>query len=763
MSRWHERLYAYLWVCLEMDMLKGRKLEKIVVKPAANDAASAGDEGVAPLRALTEDQKILRAACQNSMVVTVMALSSPENQPRQKAIVSVCGPVDKWHSEQNEQLRDVNSTVRWMQRQLNQDFMGHLNEIWACVKNRDTAEFVGLTMRWREGLAGVVDDGNCHQVNVDCELAAVVGDLAVSLVGQRLRRHMWMLRGWPNRCCLMLQWQPEGFSRRDTSQLKQDYDNWERLKSEENAGPCSFLLERSIFSLRCVEQVVGMMKLDRWEMGLHTNEVLLRKAQRLVQTQVVEDGFNRMRRVEQKKHNRVSRTSELYKCLVERKVLNVVHHFETIKPREARLTAAPRLPANAYQPKADIWPRLKEIIGYNQKTSWWSGGPGGHHLPYCDLELAKFVCERNLENIADRAWLGCLLHSERLMVRSVAPDGGRGQWMLSFGNCGGSAAICWPMEAVAMPGVDFVRCYLPVKVDKFDELPWVTVVDEEAWETMPFAWQPMLKLWSLYPELRGSRFSGIFALPTAAPAPMVVTAARGAFWDLPRVTLARLAKHLQLPCDEHEPIFDFCFNMVKQILGVSDKEALEIMSSRLARTAQAQNAGVDAFLQIDEMCNMLNQEDRREITSEKAELKKKQEVHAEFKSAYKKKRLAVSGKPAKLKVQTRQQLAKKSPPAGSGQRVYMKELPPADFEQWELKHLVLEGGSLWRCNVQGAWACHFPPFPRRSFAHRLYGGERACVVLCLRELWDRFLDQTGRERSDCPIGNLWAEDFAPLG
>lgn len=726
MQCWHERLFAYTWIAIEMDMLKGAKLERLRLK---DPASGQGDDAASvPLQHATPDKQALKAACQNTLVLSVLALSAPENNMKQRVILAACEPVEAWHSSQNKATRNVSDTFAWMAEQLSHGFMDHLGDIWSVLGSFSKLDWVGFTTVYSSAQANIVDDPMHLQIVSEQELALLLCKIVVCLVGQRLKRHMWMMRGWPNRSILMLAPPPGQTAEDAVALLKNDLENWRKVEGGAHRHRASPMFERSTFRLGVVEHLTGMLDADGWELSGKTEKALRDRHSRLIQTQVNEDAFNRMRYLEQKKPNKVSRQEELYRVVIEKGVLHKVHGFDQIQRHEVGLPRGLDFPPAAFQPKATLWKALKGIVGHNQKSAWWSGGPTQHHVPHCDLEFFKYLVDEKHEHLADCAWLSCLISSPTILVRRIAalgqPDN---DWMMCMAEVSGSASICWPFDVASAPGDGDMPRFRPRKVKDFMTLPWAVVVDETLWEAVAIEWTCPLAMWSRCPASRMTEPSAsLCAWATSPPGPLLTVAAMQAFFDLSRPTLIKLSGRVGVPFSEGDDLFTVCFGLVQGVLQCTDAECLDVVGKRLAATAQCEDAAIDAFMDLDEALDMMKMDDRKDIVAEQTEIKKHRESHETMATAYKTKRVQVSGKPGRLPSGSAAAVLKR-PETRAGEKIYIKAVP-AEIEQWQIRHLTPEGGFIWRGNVAQQWSCHFPPYSRRSFSFRLWGGERSCII-----------------------------------
>ena len=113
----HQRLFGYLHIALESDMLSGKAARKLVVpKEIAGDGAE--DPEHAPLRRPLLEDKALRQQCQNALVFAVVVFSDEDNLMRRNSIVRIAEPWQEWFNHQSKELRSAKASWPWELRQI---------------------------------------------------------------------------------------------------------------------------------------------------------------------------------------------------------------------------------------------------------------------------------------------------------------------------------------------------------------------------------------------------------------------------------------------------------------------------------------------------------------------------------------------------------------------------------------------------------------------------------------------------------------------
>lgn len=99
-AQWSSRLFGYLTVCLEVDFLGAMnhaKMKAIEPKPGKKPDTSSNKEG--------EEEMTPRKAAGNQMVMGTVFMLDSRNRDILLCILEAVAPLERWYSEQNEQIR----------------------------------------------------------------------------------------------------------------------------------------------------------------------------------------------------------------------------------------------------------------------------------------------------------------------------------------------------------------------------------------------------------------------------------------------------------------------------------------------------------------------------------------------------------------------------------------------------------------------------------------------------------------------------------
>lgn len=462
-------------------------------------------------------------------------------------------------------------------RRMREGFFEHLG---ACLGTMSQEELLGrIGMRTRQTANANTDDleGVLYLEN---EYATRMASFALSLVGHRLRRFLWLLRGWPARTAFFVKGHASEAQQEATLKaLRRDVDNFRRFEEMQLSSPLAKeVCRRSQFKLACVRQVVECLKEEHWTITQRASELFRQRNSRLMGTQALEDGFQRQRRKEQVGQSNQGRAQSIMQAVVERRVLSNCHHFREAQCDERVIQRGAKLPVHTFHcGSGKTWSRLKEIVGYNRTPTWWSTTPENACVPHSDLEMVDWLISRNRTGDISHAWMNCLLGNDRLLVR----EKGTSQWFALVVVIGGSASLGWPFDE-RREGVAGDLFYSPsLSVSSVGQLGIFLVLDDETYECKVLEWLAPAAQWAACPSLLRGRPVSLIARPTSHGTTSLLTAAcRFGLYDFSKQVLESLAGYLGIPCKGID-VFDLAFNIVKTVTNEPDNVVMDYLLARV--------------------------------------------------------------------------------------------------------------------------------------------------------------------------------------
>ena len=84
----------------------------------------------------------------------------------------------------------------------------------------------------------------------------------------------------------------------------------------------------------------------------------------------------------------------------------------------------------------------------------------------------------------------------------------------------------------------------------------------------------------------------------------------------------------------------------------------------------------------------------------------------------------------------------------------LAQVPMDSITQQQASRITPPGGHIWNGWKHGAWHCHLPPYARFHAPWSVHGHHPA-VLLCLRTMWEWWLEDAGLPWSACPVAGLF--------
>ncbi len=289
--------------------------------------------------------------------------------------------------------------------------------------------------------------------------AALSGSLALSLVGHRLSRCWWMLRGWPARLVLCLG--GDDLAKLVIALFRRDYDNFMELKRDIRVAGAKEIVDRSIFNLKVVMQDVLILQSKGWKFDAEYREHLVKVNSRIISSQVCEDGFNRQKNW--KKHpNRRGLVHGTYEALIKTKVADEVHHYTQPPPCATAVSRESDLRHEFYPQLSDMPKELFPIVSFDKKPKWYSSTGDSYTKPFADLNLLDFALRHGLKNNISDAWLGQIFDAtHQILVRHRHVPGQISRWFFPMLHVPGSSNFLWPADDCRLDGGN-LQCFSPL-------------------------------------------------------------------------------------------------------------------------------------------------------------------------------------------------------------------------------------------------------------------------------------------------------------
>lgn len=297
LPEWHLRSLECLYYGVVSGKLSAAKYKDIWGRSALeNDAPKAADDGDGEKPTTRRDDsqlRKLRQICDNTLLVASLFYADEDNLMRQSVLVGVAHVAQEWQGMHNQRCRSVEgaceASVGWSSRTFLSscsDSFGSLSRPELLVEMRFELVFHPRDL---QGLS--IDHPKVAQAD---EYAQLAGSLVVRLVAHRIRKFLDVLRGWPRWCALFAS--PDAQTRAAAMDLfRRDVLTYGSSMSEQPYPEVKAMRERSVFRLPAVQQYVELARAEGWRCSPRVQQFAQKANSRLLQTQVSEDGFNRLR------------------------------------------------------------------------------------------------------------------------------------------------------------------------------------------------------------------------------------------------------------------------------------------------------------------------------------------------------------------------------------------------------------------------------------------------------------------------------------
>lgn len=744
---WHVKVVALLYWGITAGKFKDSKMAATFgqhLLPPAGDVEAKGTtkEGEKTTRNLWQ-------VCENGLHVSVVVYCNEENHQRACIIARVSREVRFWHHNQNQRLRDVNENLKFLQEQSSGDFFDHL------FRTLDMLFDIGAMADMLFDLtpAEVVDLDH-PAVELQQELAAFAVDFAFSLCGNRVRRTLWLLRGWPGRGCMFACGPGDNEVREAKDQLLADRRRWLSLQ-EHDSTRLSPMLKRSVFLEIGVEQLSGILEKTGGEVTPQVREWARGAYTGVASAQIVEDGFNRMKLpVKQGRNRRVARERR-HGMLLSAELENTVRKYTPLDYESSVVPKGQCLPEDAYKSrKAQCSIDMDGLAGPSAQTSWYSPGASGWPQRFADLAILETLEARFGDlHRCDSTWRSCLLDGGTALVRRR----GENTWFFTMGTLpSGLAGIGWPAEEVEVfalvsrsaaasssassstPALAATMCFRPRRDVRIVHL--LVATDLEEFEARSLLVQSPLAQKCNTGTPRASCPLPL-TIQAGEPKPLLQHAAEHAFHKIPKASLLLIAEELQAGVTSDASLFDVLFALVKQVLECDDMRALAILKRRL----RAPSEGVTDILGGDGLDEVVEKADRSQF---KKQVKDEEQQKAAAERFRKDLQVGLT-KAAKTKEGKKYAQAEKT----RLKKVPRQQFVPSKLGREYLVALAPPGAKFWR-SEGGTWQVHLRPHARLSRSWQKYG-EAEAARLILRGCWEQHLSAAGLDDSHCPVQGLF--------
>lgn len=262
---WHLSLIKYSYLIVESGMASTKKIAQLAVKPPRGPQ---DERAVTDSKRLDLSEKAMRASAQNALVLSCLILGDYKNCRLARCIVAITAPLHRWHAEQKRAQRKSQGNLKWLVAQLDGAFTATIAGTLAVLADIPSLQTIAFDLG-----NGPVSTDNATLMSFpemfgdEDDIADVLGGLCLSLVGRRLARCAFLLRGWPLRLCGVL---GSASLRAETvREFQLDLSAYEAMKLQPAERSIQGFLRRSCFNDVACQQFAEALSLARrsWLLG----------------------------------------------------------------------------------------------------------------------------------------------------------------------------------------------------------------------------------------------------------------------------------------------------------------------------------------------------------------------------------------------------------------------------------------------------------------------------------------------------------------
>jgi hypothetical protein len=246
---WHTKLYGMLTALLMLGELGSQTNLQFgaAVMKALKKLEGAGDKDT--IKAGDAELKVAKDHAGNQLHFAAMLYSDPQNQNAARALITASRPALTAWSNMNRAQRSIADSHEWLLQECSGGFWKYCKDTILELTSTEKCEYIGMSIVTDIHLQGEV---NLVQVASEDSLAKTFMCFSIQWVGQRIKRRMHILRGYPYRFCLLAagdDWCADTIAR-----FRKDVQRYETLQARERCKAAKILFHRSLFETPAVQQ-----------------------------------------------------------------------------------------------------------------------------------------------------------------------------------------------------------------------------------------------------------------------------------------------------------------------------------------------------------------------------------------------------------------------------------------------------------------------------------------------------------------------------
>eukprot|EP00971_Amphidinium_carterae_P352563 6492651-Amphidinium_carterae.1 len=609
---WHTQLVRLVWLGFSEGYLKPSSFLSLQAQAKAVGRVGTEAEKQKTKQSAKEAANALRMQSGNALQLAVLLLSDPWSQKRCRLQVLLAKPIMDWHTAQSKSLRSTVESKEWLLQQLGGSVLKPLEEMWKSLQDSSIANALGVV--WPTD-ADVVNGRDTPRYAEDANLASMCGQWVSELVAARVKRLLWMTRGWQGLFLLVA----HGVESRRTSILKEMQKQWEAYEEAKTRHESFWqeMVARSEFETPSVMQIVHACRAANWEATTELMAMATERASVVIQSKISEDAFQKGRRKEDVQVSKLMQEKELWYHLVESGLAGSLHRFVPLDTSGEPLPAQDAVLApSVFHPNVQQSDeRLKHITSNKSKNNaWFSTTVAGSAIVYADVKLMRAAATRKqwAKVAAEHGWC-TLVRDKRVAYKLTDSD----EWVLSLGDICGEVVLGWPLEV--LKGVPGNRLHMQARGGAAPRMD--VIVDPKVVKAVHLDW---LGPWQGRMLKVGEDFEGIHLVSEGPPMQLLELSARKGFYDLSATALTWVAEKLGVELEAGtETVPELVEVCVQHVLPELDSEGLR--SILLGRFVCEEDVQDELLLGAADLQEFMHESDLKELEDESAKSQKKKD------------------------------------------------------------------------------------------------------------------------------------------
>ena len=696
------------------------------------------------------EARALRSCAQNAVAISVGLLLDPTNERIFRIVGAVTKPVLEWDTDHRSKLRCASACEKFMVEQSSGFYMKHVAKVAGTMANLAALQNSGFETSKEEAAKMSIDD---LELRAEDDFADMFGQFTWNLVQERLKRGLFMMRGYPWSLLKMLSGVRQAADA--WALFKKDRENYQSLKTCANrTAEADQMLRRSLFNKTSVVQLMMAADDHRGDTNLHwardMRSMLSEHALVAVPSLMIEDMIGTMKGTKTKKRgNKYGRPQRGMGMVIRKHVVDKRHKFmapTTDLPVGGKTTGLTKPSFHPMHENRSLpW---NDIVGTKDPAPFYSPRAEMFSHNIADMVMLEAARKAGDINMVQQAWVGEVANVAHRLLLGMPSAGGADDhrlWFHVFYHYPQSAVLAWPgvlekfgNHIVFVHNFDINQPVL-LGLHRLDNIKACT-----------FEWRA--PLWQ-EKNMAGGMMKPhrIVAAIEHGPAPVLECMARKAFWRMSRTQVSKFATLHGTEVPGAASLVDALQLVVQAVLGMDAAAALQVVSQRLGAD-DLPATWADEVLSIDEAAQVLDRPDAEALGNEQKELRNMEEGRDHFRREYRKKKFDVRA------------MAESKMTAAAKKKAKAKSAPsplPSGIAQKDVKVYCPPGAYIWRSNGRPQWNGHLPPRRRVHGSWSAETGEDEGVKDCLKKLWLQYLDQEGLGIDSCPWKELiFAADLA---